>query len=263
MLPLAVHPDRPWILFEDGGTTMRATRPDGTGDHDLDAWERILAEYAELQRSLEGEMTVAAMLAAGAPDVRPQRLPDALDRLLDADEWWALIRPEERDAADVARTRLRSSMGAIHVAADDLGSGGVSASIQHDDLHGGNILVGPDGDRIFDWGDAAVAHPFGTLRGTFNSIAHHTGRDHDDPVFGRLLDVYLEAWTGVLPRGELGEVSALTLDFACIGKALAWERALFGLGPDEMGDFGDSVAGWLVDFAERLHGPIWAARLTR
>ena len=54
LLPLAVHPERPWILFEDGGPTMRATRPDGTGDHDLVAWERILAEYAALQRSVEG-----------------------------------------------------------------------------------------------------------------------------------------------------------------------------------------------------------------
>ena len=44
----------PWLLFEDGGPTLRATRPDGTGDHDIGAWERILAEYAALQRSLEG-----------------------------------------------------------------------------------------------------------------------------------------------------------------------------------------------------------------
>ena len=66
------------------------------------------------------------------------------------------------------------------------------AAIQHDDLHGGNILVGPDGDRFFDWGDAVVAHPFTTLTTTFNSIAHKTGRDLDDPVFSRLRDVYLE-----------------------------------------------------------------------
>ena len=52
-LPLAVHPDRPWLLLDDAGPTLRQTRPDGTGDHDLAAWERILAEYAELQRSLD------------------------------------------------------------------------------------------------------------------------------------------------------------------------------------------------------------------
>ena len=263
LLPLAVHPDRPWILFEDGGPTMRATRPDGTGDHDLVAWDRILAEYAALQRSLEGEAAVAAMLAAGTPDVRPERLPEALERLLEAGEWWALILPEEREAADAARTRLRASVAAIRAAADDLARAGIAASIQHDDLHGGNILVGPAGDRIFDWGDAAVAHPFGTLTTTFNSIAHKTGLDLGDPAFVRLRDVYLEAWTDVLPLAALTEISALARDLACIGKALAWERAFIGLEPAEMGDFGDSVAGWLVELADRLDGPAWAGRPTR
>ena len=203
------------------------------------------------------------MLGAGTPDVRPGRLPDALERLLGAGEWWALILPEERKAAAAARTRLRASAGAIRAAADDLATAGIAATVQHDDLHGGNILVGRDGDRIFDWGDAAVAHPFATLRGTFNSIAHHTGRDGGDPVFDRLLDVYLEAWTDVLPRQALVALSALALDYACIGKALAWERALRGLEADEMGEFGDSVAGWLVDFANRLGGPAWVGRPTR
>ena len=258
LLPLAVHPDNPWILFEDGGPTMRATRPDGTGDHDLLAWERILAEYAALQRSVEGEGAVEAMLAAGVPDGRPGSLVDGLERLLDDDAWWERIVPDERAAAEVARTRLRGATRAVRTAARDLAGGGVAASIQHDDLHGGNVLIGPAGDRIFDWGDAGVAHPFGTLKGTFNSIAHHTGRDRGDPVFARLLDVYLESWTDVLPRSALVELSVLARDFACIGKALAWERALSGLGPDEMEGFGDAVAGWLVDFAERLEQPPWA-----
>jgi hypothetical protein len=263
LLPLAVHPARPWIVFEDGGPTMRATRPDGTGDHDLLAWERILGEYAVLQRSLEGEAAVEAMLAAGTPDVRPERLSGELERLLETDEWWALILPEEREAAKAARARLRTAGDAVSAAADEVARAGVAASIQHDDLHGGNILVGPAGDRIFDWGDAAVAHPFGTLTTTFNSIADKTGLDLGDPAFVRLRDVYLEAWTDVLPRSALTETAAAARDLACIGKALAWERAFIGLEPAEMADFGDSVAGWLMELADRLDGPAWAGRLGR
>ena len=74
-LPLAVHPDRPWLLLDDAGPTLRPTRPDGTGDHDLAAWERILTEYAALQRSLDTGDAVAAMLAAGTPDGRPADSP--------------------------------------------------------------------------------------------------------------------------------------------------------------------------------------------
>ena len=133
-----------------------------------------------------------------------------------------------------------------------LAAAGVRSTIQHDDLHGGNILVGPDGDRIFDWGDAVVAHPFGTLTTTFNSIAHHTGRSRHDPVFGRLLDAYTEAWTDVLPRADLIALAGIGGTLGCIGKTLAWERALAGLERDEMDGHGDAVAGWLMEFDERL-----------
>ena len=252
LLPLAVHPERPWILFEDGGTTLRQTRPDGTGDHDLDAWERILREYAELQRKLESDDAVGAIFAAGAPDGRPEALPGELARLLADDVIWERLSPEEGDGGRRARSRLGERLRELAATAAELAAIGVRASIQHDDLHGGNILVGPAGDRFFDWGDAVVAHPFATLTVTFNSITHKTGLAPDDPVFRRLEDVYLEAWTDVAPRGELERAADIARVFGCIGRSLAWERALAGLEVDEMDGFGDSIAGWLVEFSDRL-----------
>ena len=252
LLPLAVHPERPWLLLDDGGPTLRATRPDGTGDHDIAAWERILPEYAALQRSVEGEATRDEMLAAGVPDGRPSRLPGELARLLDDDVAWSRITDDERAAADAARRRLRGSLAAVDAAVAELEAAGIPASIQHDDLHGGNILVGPDGDRFFDWGDAVIAHPFSTLTTTFNSIAHHAGRALDDPVFDRLRDVYTEAWTDRLTAPELARAVALARALGCISKSLAWERNLTGLEPDEMDGNGDAVAGWLMEFDERF-----------
>ena len=72
-LPLAVHPDRPWLLLDDAGPTLRQTRPDGTGDRDLAAWERILAEYAELQRSLETERLCRGACSLRAPRTGARR----------------------------------------------------------------------------------------------------------------------------------------------------------------------------------------------
>ena len=262
VLPLAVHPEWPWLLFDDAGPTLRATRPDGDGDHDLAAWERILAEYAELQRSVEGESEVAAMLAAGTPDGRPGSLPAELDRLLAGDEAWDRILADERVAADLARDRLRGARGLIQDAVGDLLASGVAATIQHDDLHGGNIVVGPEGDRFFDWGDAVVAHPFSTLTVTFNSIAYHTGRTWDDPAFVRLRDAYLEAWTDVASRDALVAAVGIARDLGCIGRSLAWERSLRDLPPGEMDGHGDAVAGWLMEFAERLDRSPWSDRAT-
>jgi hypothetical protein len=258
VLPIAVHPDRPWLLTDDAGPTLRQTRPDGDGDHDLSAWLRILPEYAAVQRSVDGEDAVAAMLGAGVPDGRPAVLAGELARLLDDDEAWSRLTPEEADDGAAARALLRTSLPAIEAAASELAGLGVAPSIQHDDLHGANIMVGPNGDRFFDWGDSVVAHPFATLNVTFNSIAHRTGRKLGDPVFDPLRDAYLEAWAGVAPRRSLLRAAELARDLGCIHRSLAWERSVAGLEPGEMDGFDDSVAGWLVELADRLKGPAWA-----
>ena len=91
VLPFAVHPTRPWLLFDDAGPTLRAASPDGLGDHDLRAWQRILPEYAGLQRSVESAAAVAEMERAGVPDGRPGTLARELDRLLDDDRIWGLV----------------------------------------------------------------------------------------------------------------------------------------------------------------------------
>ena len=257
VLPLAVHPERSWLLSDDAGATLRQTRPAGDGDHDLEAWDRILREYARLQRSLEGDDVVAEMLAAGVPDGRPAALIVELARLLDDDGAWDLLTPAEADAGAAARRRLSAALPAISAAADELAGLGVAPSIQHDDLHGNNIVVGPAGDRFFDWGDSVVGHPFATLNVTFNSIAAKTGRHLDDPVFAPLRDSYLEAWAGVAPRSALLRAAAVARDLGCIHRSLAWERAVMGLEAGQMDGFDDSIAGWLMELADRLDGPTW------
>ena len=109
VLPFAVHPTRPWLLFDDAGPTLRAARPDGLGDHDLDAWERILPEYAALQRSVESAAAAAEMERAGVPDGRPGTLARELDRLLDDDRIWDMVTPDEQVAATASRKRLRAA----------------------------------------------------------------------------------------------------------------------------------------------------------
>lgn len=84
-----------------------------------------------------------------------------------------------------------------------------------------------------------------------------TGRRRGDPAFARLRDVYVEAWTDVARRDALAEAAGFARDLGRIGRSLAWERALGDLAPDEMDGRGDAVAGWLMEFAERLDGPAW------
>jgi hypothetical protein len=250
LTPLATDPDRAWMLLEHGGPTLRQTRPDGHGDRDLAAWEGILADYAGLQRSVE--QRADDMLALGVPDGRPETLPDTLGRIVGDDRWWELVGADDRAQADAARPRLRALADWTAQAAAELAGSGAPLTIQHDDLHGSNVFMGPDGVRFFDWGDAVVAHPFGTMLATLGSVGRATSIDPEGPGLRRLRDAYLEAWTDALPRAALREVLELALDLGRIGKAAAWARALDGLEPDRMAGFGDGPAMWLVDLVERL-----------
>ena len=250
LAPLATDAGRAWLLLEDGGPTLRQTRPDGEGDRDLAAWERILAAYSGLQRDLERRAD--ELLRLGVPDGRPDMLPSTLASLVEHDGWWELVGADERPIAEVARTRLRDLDAWVAEAAGELRDTGIAATIQHDDLHGGNVFVGPRGIRFFDWGDSVVAHPFGSMVTTLNSVAYRIATDPDGPALRRLRDAYLEAWTDVLPRSALDEALERALDLGRIGKAAAWARALGGLEPPDMAGHGDAPAMWLVDLVERL-----------
>ena len=250
MVPLAADPTRSWLLLEDGGLTLRQTRADGRGDTDLGAWEPILADYAALQRSVEGR--AEEMLALGVPDGRPSVLPETFERLVSDDAAWSRVGADDRAEADAARPRLRMLGSWVATRADELARSGIEATIQHDDLHGGNVFVDGGAVRFFDWGDAVVAHPFGTLVTTLNSVGYRLELEPDGPELQRLRDAYLEAWTDVLPRSGLDAAFRLALDLGRIGKAAAWQRALDGLDHAEMGEHAGAPALWLADLAERL-----------
>ena len=42
------------------------------------------------------------------------------------------------------------------------------------------------------------------------------------------------------------------MDLAHIGKSSAWARAMLGLEPAAMGEYGGGAGGWLIDFVDRL-----------
>ena len=248
--PLAVEEVHGWMLLEDGGPTLRETRPDGTGDHDLGAWEGILATYAELQRTVESRNE--ELLRLGVPDGRPAALGATVEALVGEDRWWKLVGPADRPSTDAARDRLRGAGDRIAAWAAELDASAIAPTIQHDDLHGGNVFAGAAGIRFFDWGDAVVAHPFGTMLATLNSVARRIGTTPDDPRLDRLRDAYLEAWTDVAPRPALYETVTLAVRLARVGKAGAWARALDGVDSDDMDGHGGAPALWLTDFAQLL-----------
>ena len=120
--------------------------------------------------------------------------------------------------------------------------------MQHDDLHDGNVFAGADGYRFFDWGDASVAHPFGTLLVTLRSIAARRGlAADDDPALARLRDAYLEPWTDRYDRADPAwRRPAWRSRVAPVSRSLSWRRALDTADPSRA-EYADAVPGWLQE----------------
>jgi Ser/Thr protein kinase RdoA (MazF antagonist) len=84
----------------------------------------------------------------------------------------------------------------------ELADRGIPDTLQHDDLHDGNLFVRDGRFVFFDWGDACVTHPFHTLVVTLRALAHRQGLGPGAPELLRLRDAYLESWTGHASHAE-------------------------------------------------------------
>jgi hypothetical protein len=166
-----------WLLLRDAGTPLRAF-----GDAE-DAWLSALPLYAELQQREAAH--VDAHLAAGVPD---QRVETLLERF------------EEFPRFAHFRARFAELLEQLTL----------PPTVQHDDLHGGNVFARDGVIRVIDWGDTVIGHPFATLLVTL--------RVYDgDPQ--PLRDAYLEAWG----REYADELDAAA-QVAAFTRILSWRR---------------------------------------
>lgn len=233
--PLAVDAERAWSLTAHAGERLRdrvAAEPLRSG------WEQVLTAYAELQRAAAPR--AGRLVALGVPDLRPAVLPGLLAQTLADDAVTSGLAPGElRRLADLEQAYGRWCR--------ELDAGGVAPSVQHDDLHDGNVLVDEDRVHVIDWGDAALAHPFSTLLVTLRSVAHRWALQPDDPALTRLRDAYLEPWTAEHPPDHLRRLVTLAVAVAPLGRALAWRRALVGADDEAAVRWWPSVPGWMEE----------------
>ena len=220
---LAIHRERPWMLVAEGGAHMRDIY---SGDALLAAWRALLPGHAALQRALVPHVTEA--LSYGTPDHRGTALVRAFAAVIADEPALSGERPDRLTAEEsqgVARL-----VPAVERACSDLESLGIEDTVQHDDLHHGNVLVRDGRALVFDWGDACVSHPFLVLAVNLRFAAEATGRADDDPRILALRDAYLAPWTDRAGARELREAADLarrigqvsrTLTFHAVARAYA------------------------------------------
>lgn len=239
LTPIAVDPARGWSLLPDGGESLRDVL---AREPDLAHWERALPGYAALQ--LASASRADELVALGVPDQRPEVLADLFVELLDDHE--ALLIGAEGGLGTEMHERLRAEVPSYAQRCRRLADLGIPATVQHDDLHDGNVFAGDAGYRYFDWGDASVAHPFGTLLVTLRSIGHARKLAADDVQLVRLRDAYLEAWTDRYDRRTLVEAADLAIGLGPVSRSLSWRRALDTV-EESRAEYADAVPGWLEE----------------
>ncbi|GAA4809231.1 phosphotransferase [Actinomycetospora chlora] len=184
--PLAVDETRGRLLLPDAGPSVR-----DVGTDPVDALTDALPRYAVLQR------TVAPHIGAMAvPDATPPALPARYAEAV------AIIGGPPRHADVIAGWAAQLD-------------GTVPSSVDHQDLHTGNI--GVDG-RFPDWGDAVLAHPFASLLVALGSL-RRAGADTTRPR-----DAYLDVFTDLAPRHELEPLAETACRAAVVARALTWTR---------------------------------------
>src|SRR5207247_10535105 len=118
--------DRGWMLMRDAGRRLREVV---VSPADLRHWEGALPRYAELQ--LAAAPLAGELLALGVPDTRLSVLPGQLR---------AVLAQPVRGLADDEQERALSALPEFEALCRELAAYGISETIQHDDLHDGQVF---------------------------------------------------------------------------------------------------------------------------
>ncbi|UXY25621.1 phosphotransferase [Streptomyces sp. HUAS TT20] len=231
--PLAVDAARGWSLLPDGGELFRSVlerepvKPS--------TWEALLGQYADMQHALIPHTQEIEQL--GVPSARTAALPDVFDQLVAEN---STLRPDDRRRLDDLRPRLADWC-------TELAALGIEDSLDHSDLHDGQLFhPRPDRFTFFDWGDAAVSHPFCSLLVPARTACERYGHD----VLPRLRDAYLEPWTGTgRTTADLRRAVSLAWRLGALGRACSWGR-LFPAASDASDALGaEECVRWLLELS--------------
>ena len=144
---------------------------------------------------------------------------------------------------------LRAAAPHLGAVCERLEALGIPETLTHGDLHQWNAIVRDGVVVLFDWSDAALAHPFLDLAPMlFYTEATAEEREH-------FIRAYLEPWAGIAPEADLREAAALGEAAGCVYQAISYRAIHEAFEPADRWLFGGEWERWTaraVELAERL-----------
>ena len=232
--PLAVEPERGWLLTPDGGSTFTDQIAD------IDTWVRVVVEWAQVQRRLADH--VERLQEAGVSLIPPGHAAELAER-------YTTLPPDAPGHLDVETAqRVRAGLPTIREWGRQLAATGLPVTVDHNDLHTNNAFVPHLGERLrfFDFADAVLGYPLCSLMVPLRTLRSALECGDDDPRLHRVIDAYLEMWTDLTDRATLRSAVAPALRLAAMHRAESWRRVLPYASAAERAEFGDPAAYWMA-----------------
>jgi hypothetical protein len=215
---LAADLKRGWMLMGHGGLRLREIVEQ---ERSLRRWLELLPLYAQLQIDLTGQAN--ELVALGAPDRRLAVLASQYERLLD---------DGVEGLPEGDRRRLGALTARVREMCDQLAAYALPETIQHDDLHDGQVFVRDGRYLFFDWGDACVSHAFFTMAVTLEGVLSWGLDDVEGSEdVAPYRNAYLEPFASYATRPELEAAHAIALRLGWLCRALNVHRLALGLDP--------------------------------
>ena len=221
---LAIEPNEGWLLLDDVG--------DDVADAHAELHDDVIARLVTLQRMFIGR--THDLEAAGFPRRSLHDLPDAV-----AD---ALSSPAVRSMLDVDASRVDAVTTWLRDAVAQIDALGYPETLVHGDFHPGNVAIADGSPILFDWSDAAIAHPL-------IDIVTWTWWYEDDPerVDG-IWQRFLDEWSEVVPADRLAPHRATFEAIASAYHTVSYAGIVNGLEPTRRIEH----AGGLTNFFAKL-----------
>lgn len=241
--PLAIEPKRAWMLLPDGGPRLRELF---RADRDIAHWSKVLPVYAGAQIALCDR--VPDMLALGTPDRRLTLLPDLYRQLLRDMEQVGV--DDDAQLTGDERMRLRALDPRLAEWCAELAAQPIPESLNHGDLHDGNVFL-PDSEPVFfDWGDASVTHPFVSVRTVFVSVEITLDLPEGGAFDMPFVEAYLAPWQRFAPAHVVRHTFQLAQQLAPLVSALSWYRGMQSLPAAEQRDHATAVSHLLRELLQ-------------
>lgn len=203
-----------------------------------DSWTTVVARFARVQQTLLSHRD--ALLTTGLPDCSPGTVSSRFETVLGRLTALPAGHPARLD--DDVAARLSRAGRHVADAMALLGAGPLAPTLQHGDLHLGNVFALDGGLRVFDLGDAQWAHPLETLE-VPSAVVRHAGMPWD-----RTEAAYRRAWSSSVHVDD-DEWEALRRAAGvahAVNRAWSWWEALAEATDDEWDDWGEAPARHLA-----------------